>query len=398
MTGSVFISYSDDHLRIEALATALRRYGMRTWRDVEALPLGIRTRSEIETELAVCKASIIWLTHETLASEYVRLVELPTIFAEHDRRGLIIIPIFVDWSPGGDASAAVRAAVGREISDHNGHHFDCKKPIADEMNLIARRFARSSLQECVQSDPSHRPIIRCVTRTDAATGLSTADINLNWIAEYPSSGELPDAPVESNLQRALSQVGDELIGAFGAGSLDVHARCHLHLAVALGHTFRKPTGMLPRLLVDNEWWGCETLSVGQEFTPLRQTTSHGPIEASRAAVELSITQDVRPGVDSTIMAQGTLYRSRTVLQPVSGPGQMAVTDPIVANAWADQTAEVIRSAGREPGITDVDLFVAAPIQFALFLGWRLNAAGRVHIHHWVGNTGPYRRVWSLPPS
>jgi hypothetical protein len=75
-----------------------------------------------------------------------------------------------------------------------------------------------------------------------------------------------------------------------------------------------------------------------------------------------------------------------------------VADSISANGWAGQTAEAIRTASRQPGVADVDLYIAAPLQVAVFLGWRLNAVGRVHIHHWVGNAGPYQRVWTLPPT
>ena len=117
----------------------------------------------------------------------------------------------------------------------------------------------------------------------------------------------------------------------------------------------------------------------ESINPLTVINSHGPVGSTLASVEVSITQDVGPGVDITVAATGTTYRTRTSLQPASGPGQTVVADSISANGWAGQTAEAIRTASRQPGVTDVDLYIAAPLQVAVFLGWRLNAVGRVHI-------------------
>lgn len=396
MTRSVFLSYSGDRHGVSQLATALRRHGMRPWRDADALPLGARTQAEIEAELSECRAAMIWLTRQTLASDYVTRIELPTVFAEHDRRGLEIIPVFVDWGPGADASAAVRLAVGREIGDHNGHQIVGSAPFESQCDLIAGAYARAALGR--RSADSEQRVFRCATRTNAASGLTTADINLDWTAEYPSSGVLPDLATEQSLRGALARVADEVLGAAQGSGIDLHAKCHLHLGIALGHAFRRTAGVTPRLQVDSTWWSCEALGPDIVVDPLNLLSTHGPVGATRASVEVSVTQDVGPGVDQTISAAGTIYRTRTSLRPPSGPGQKVVTDSALANTWAEQIAEAIRAASRQPGVTDVDLYLAAPLQLAVLLGWRLNAVGRVHIQHWVGNVGPYQRVWSLPAS
>jgi hypothetical protein len=398
VTRSVFLSYSGDRARVGVLATALRRHGMRPWRDADSLPLGARTQAEIEAELAGCRAAMVWLTRQTLESDYVTRVELPTIFAEHDRRGLKIIPIFIDWTPGMDANEAVRLAIGREIGDHNGHHADSSASSDDQSEVIAGNYARALLEELARDDHLDPLVIRCATRTNAASALTDADVNFDWTTEYPSSGGLPDAATEESLRRALARVADQVVAAVGGRGLDVHAKCHLHLGVALGHAFRRPVGLAPRLMVDSDWWPCQVLGPDDVVDPLAVVNSNGPVGATRASVEASITQDVGPGVDLTVAATGTAYRSRTSLRPAAGPGQTVVANSVLANAWAEQIAEAIRTASRQPGVNEVDLYIAAPLQLALLLGWRLNAVGRVHIHHWVGNAGPYQRVWTLSPS
>jgi hypothetical protein len=50
----------------------------------------------------------------------------------------------------------------------------------------------------------------------------------------------------------------------------------------------------------------------------------------------------------------------------------------------------------KPGAEAVDVFIPAPIGFAVALGWRLNAIGGVYLFHLEGKAGPYREVRILP--
>lgn len=76
-------------------------------------------------------------------------------------------------------------------------------------------------------------------------------------------------------------------------------------------------------------------------------------------------------------------------------GQLALVSPEQNNAWAAQVADEIRDLAATPGITTIDLYLAAPLQFAVALGWRLNAAGNLRIFNWQDPAGPYLHVWSL---
>jgi hypothetical protein len=392
---SVFISYSGDHDRIAAIATALRRQGLRPWRDADNLPLGARTRDEILNELAGCRAAMIWLTRTTLDSAYVKRIELPAIFEQHERRGLVIVPVFVDWDPGADASEAMRAATGHEIGDMNGFDWDRGADIAQGAARLARRYAPTALYDLAAS--GNRPIVRCATRTDAAPDRDAADVNLDWRAEYPSDGSLPDPATALALRSALSAVSEEVIARFGAGDMRIAARCHLHLGVALGHAFRRPTGMTPVMWIDGDPWRAEVLPPG-DTEPLRATESVGPVAADRASVEISISRDIADGVSRTIAETGTAYAVRSRLVPPNGSDQSGLPDSATANIWAAQAADLITSTRARPGIAHVDLYLSTPIQFAVLLGWRLNVSGGLHVHHWQENAGPYRNVWKLPPS
>ena len=68
------------------------------------------------------------------------------------------------------------------------------------------------------------------------------------------------------------------------------------------------------------------------------------------------------------------------------------------NAWAEQTADSLRALRSLPGSQTTDVFIAAPIGFAVAFGWRLNAIGGIQLFHPYDTSGPYVHVWSLPGS
>jgi hypothetical protein len=102
-------------------------------------------------------------------------------------------------------------------------------------------------------------------------------------------------------------------------------------------------------------------------------------------------------VSNYIATTGTTYRRRVELTPRSGPDQHVVS-PNNVNAWADQAADALRYLHTLPGTTATDVFMSAPVGFAVALGWRLNAIGGIHLFHPNGNAGPYVAVWSIPRS
>lgn len=386
-----FVSYSSD-LRVTALVETLRRHGLATWRDQEALGAGQATRAEIEAELAGCDAAMLWLGGGTLRSQYVCRVEIPLIVDAYEQRSMRVVPLFVDVGAR-EGIDAVRDATGQEIGDHNG------LVMADDENLpvFLDRVAEEEVRTHLRARATgRRPVVRVVTRSDVAGGLDVADLNFDWIREYPSDGELPGGDTAAALRRTLHRSVQELLAAFGAGSVDLHLACHLHLGVAVGFELRRVTQAVPRVAVGDHWWTCGPASA-RTAAPLAELVTQGPVDGTRSAVELNLSRDISATVSAHVASTGTNYRERIRLRPPDGPAQESVS-PASCNAWAEQAADVIRRTRARPGVDGVDLFLAAPMGFAVALGWRLNAVGGVRLFHPEGNAGPYRHVWTLPSS
>lgn len=391
---TIFISYSQDVERVRHLVQALRRHGLRTWRDQDSLDQGAATEEAIEAELERCDTAMIWLGGNTLNSEFVGKIELPSIFHHHTNRGLRIVPLFVDLSVG-EGVHAVRAATGHEIGSHNGYHFDNTTSLDEHLAAVAAREVRATLRQ--RAAGGGRPTVRCVTRSDAAGGRHEADLNFDWIDEYPADGALPDAATAALLRAALHASSQHLIASFGAGTVDLQLKCHLHIAVAVGFELRRVTGMRPRVDVEGAWWQVDLAPALDASEQLTERVTNGPAGGTRTAIEISLTRDVGPMVNDYIVGSGTAYRRRIELAPTTGPDQQSVT-PANVNAWAEQAASTIRALRALSGVETTDIFFAAPVPFAVALGWRLNAIGGLHLFHPSANSGPYTQVWSLPAS
>lgn len=339
---------------------------------------------------------MLWIGGNTLDSEFVRRIEIPLILDSHHRRGTRIVPLFVDVSAA-KGIEAVRAATGQEIGGHNGHVFHGPEHLDADLAAVANAEVRAHLHARAAADPVCRPIVRFVTRSDGADARDESDLNLDWIAEYPASGALPDDATVQLLAGALHSDAQHLLAAVGAGPVDMYLECHLHLGIALGYELRRVTGAIPRVAVGDDWWECQAVPRPAVVAQLVEHVSDGPAAATRSAVEIALSREVSTAVAQHITNTGTQYRKRIRLEPPDSPSQLAVTAAAL-NPWAEQAAEAIRRARQHPGIEAVDLFIAAPIGFAVALGWRLNAIGGVHLFHLEGNTGPYRHVWTPPDS
>jgi len=386
-----FVSYSKDYDRVGALVMALRRHGLRLWRDQDSLQSGTATAQEIAAALEGSNSFLLWLSDTTLDSDYVWNVEVPQAFDAHKRRGLRIVPLFIDIGAS-DGSDVVRHKSGHEIGDHNGHVMTEDEDVAGFVERVARAEAAAWLS---RRSADRRPVIRAVTRSDAAGRRDDADLNFDWIDEYPGDGQLPNDDTTAALQQALHASIGHVIQQFGPGIVELHLSCHLHIALALGFELRRVTGSIPNIAVGNEWWTCAPTPI-DKASPLHRHVISGPASATRTAVEIGLSRDTGSHVAAYIAVNDVRYRQRIQLTPPGGVDQLAVTAMNV-NPWAEQAAEAIRTARATTGVEAVDLFMAAPVGYAVALGWRLNAIGDVNLFQLEGNAGPYRQVWTLPP-
>ncbi len=392
MTDKIFISYSGNRDERRALWIALREHGLQPWRDVEDLDAAAEAQREIPAEIAQCAGVILWLSENAFASDFVANIEVPAVRDALRIREISVLPVFDGLEPEEAESRAIQRW-GLPIAAYNGHVLNRAESPETEAAAIAERLVRTRLR--TMAARGERPVVRGVTRDDVAEHRDVATLNFDWRHAY-ADGRIPDPEETLRLVTALGSSMSHLKAAFAPGPTDLALKTHLHVGIALGHALRRPTGFVPRMVKDGDVWVAHVVDL-QERPSMEVRREPGSASATCASVEVSITRNVTQGVDQLITALGQRYRERILLRPSAGPGQTSLTDPITANIWARQVTEEMARLQTLTGVKEIDLFIASPIEFSVFLGWWLNAAGRVHIYHWAGNTGPYQRVWTLPP-
>lgn len=392
-----FISYRrTDEGEARAVGQALRRAGVRPWRDLDDLPIGRPTEQEIREAIrSECGGAVLWLSRAALESDFIMEVELPEIVSRATGGGFVVVPVFRDMPPH-ETADLVRTRTGLEIGGYNGEvvHGDHDVPAA--VRRIAGAYVMSAVGPLGSAAAAPRPTIRAVTREDTAGSLDAAVLDFDWRSAYKDPPYVPDPLTQLDLKDSLSASASTLLAAHAQGDVRLDIKVHLSVAVALGYALRRPTGAVPVIFHEGREWGAIPGNPEVSDPALDEEVEIGPVGADHIAAELSVSRSVRGGVDQLVAQRGDPFRARVRFSPPGGPSQTALVSPEQANAWAEQVVSRIVAVRSELHALSTYLFIAAPLPLAVLLGWRLNAVGPVVIHEWAGNVGPYIEAWSLP--
>lgn len=392
MPNKALISYSrSDQVEVRALARALRQAGVRPWRDEDDLPLGARTEEEVRRAVREeCDGAVLWLSSSAIESDFVMDIELPEILSKSAAGGFPFVPVFRGMPPT-QAAARVRDRTGREVGTYNGEVLIKDEEVPGAVRRVASRFVAARMGPVGSRSSEPRPTIRVVTRADTAGAVDEAILDFDWRHLYTSG--LPDPIAQLEVKQALQGSIEALLAAWGPGDVRIDAKVHLSVAVALGHALRRPTGAIPVVLHEGQEWPAVVEAAGGPA--LQESLEGGPVGGEELAVELSVSQDVGPGVDALVAKRGA-FRGRLRFVAPDGVGPAVLKTPEQANSWADQVTSRLTAVRGESRASSVALFMAGPLPLAVLLGWRLNAVGPVTVYEWSGNTGPYLPGWALP--
>lgn len=392
-----FISYRrSDEGEARALGQALRRAGVRPWRDLDDLPIGRPTEEEIRRAIQTeCGGAVLWLSRAALESDFIMEIELPEIVRRATKGGFVVVPVFRDLPPHQTADL-LRKRTGLELGGYNGEVVRGDHDVPAALRRIAAAYVVSSVGPPGSGTGAARPIVRAVTRADTAGSLDAAVLDFDWRNAYTAPTHIPDPLTQLDLKDSLSSSVSTILAAYAQGDIRLDIKVHLSVGVALGYALRRPTGAIPIIFHEERDWPAIPGTPKCSEPALEEETEVGPVGADHLAVELSVSQNVRDGVDQLVAQRGEPFRARIRFSPLGGPSQGALVSPEQANAWAEQVVSRIVAVRGELHALSTSLFIAAPLPLAVLLGWRLNAVGSVVIHEWAGNVGPYIEAWSLP--
>src|ERR1035438_1445777 len=307
-----FISYSrTDAHQVRVIGETLHAHGIEIWQDINNLGQGI---AESLIRKAISRETdglILFVTAESVASDFIRAVELHEADARIRRDpSFCIIPIFC--IPIKDATSALSGCLTVPLSNFNGVKVE---PPGDAPNLIAAaNRAAVLIMDSVSYDiaaPFH------VGLSSKQKVVGQLHSNLNFLSHFETM--LPSPEVWSQrIVPAINAVKTNLVSK-GVKALRVTGHCHLSLGCLVGYIFRRPTAFRIETVQNSSgtpsmWSSHEELGTN----PLKVVELPGDRGSKDLFVVLNLYS---PDIDSVLKCASTYGLKRRAPQgkPVCAP-------------------------------------------------------------------------------
>lgn len=398
-TPHIFVCYSRaDAATADALCHTLQITGLRVWRDLTNLHLGRMTQETIEQAIEHAAAILLLLTPNSLASEFIQMVELQAALRRaRDDQDFPIIPVLdgVDFAEVEQATRHLRP----RLLDYNAaklpQHDDPQRSAT--LRAVAHRAVKATLL------PQLKRQLKATSRTvamytyDAREYAQPMVACLDWTSAFPrisSSSHQRQLPSLAMWHEELLPALDQLQTLLRSVQiLTIALRLdgtHISAATAFGYAFRETTRTT--LWVEhapgNQWW--RTDEPQQDIVPLTVMREDVTPTGSDLTIELAAgKQPVTGAVDNWIaQTNPSIYRRMQLALP-----EQHVADSAHAMAIARQVLTVLDAERRERLPQAVHLFAAIPVALAPLIGWRLNKRGPIWLYEYANGT--YVRMVAL---
>jgi len=369
-----FLSHKrEDQSDVAALREELKVYGAGGYKDIEDLRLGVNTGDELERAIHELTGGFIWWgTQKALGSKWINELEIPTAVARATTTpSYPIVPLFIDLSPGADATA-IRAAVGSHTDDflaHNGVVYDGVEDPKAFRRRVARRYVRDAITG-----------LGAGTLTIAFRALSEPDgdhdLTFDWRELLdPRRRVLVPGALDAMID-ALANTREIAQARTNSPELRVEPDLPLPLAYLVGYEWRITTRL--RLAVNQR--------TGSTFRWISADGPTAPIGAP-IAEELVSNDDVTVVVASC--GTGTPGAARRYADSVGARRLVTLhvdglLDDGQIRALARATADELRAANDRG--EHKHLLIVGPATLAMLIGAAANACGAVTVPFWDGTT------------
>jgi hypothetical protein len=378
------VSYSRHTQTARLLTQELRLRGFSTFRDYDSIQHGHRIESDIEDGLLRADAVVFDLTAEALASDAVVEMEFkPTMRRARDGR-----PLALAVCRGlGSTPAEVQANTWARLTTPFDATWtmtlagatDPGVPIDSADAALASGRALAGVFRSGRGPDDGRWNIHVVTHGHPSFG---PQLTVDATDLVGGNERRTGAPEDwARVWHALCDLERVLAGHGGRRGIALTAYAHLTAGVAAGFAFRRTKG-----------WDLCVVSGGRVDCQQSQLLVHDDLSFSLDPASLNgdamtveidlLGHGIDPAVERTLQTSAPprarlLIRRRTHGARIAGPE---------FGAMAAAAAQEIKRHQRSLGVTDLRLFIAAPLPFAVLLGAELNAAGApIRLHELDGH-------------
>jgi hypothetical protein len=369
---TIFLSYRRaDASEVRGLEGAVRLRGVRTWRDVNDLPLGGATEDEILEAIGGRTDGLVLYATPRLYEPNSRFIwekELPAADARWQRDGYPVIVIYRGTTPA-ELSARCRSLGLTDFGAlTNGTWIPARDDAGPAETAVARAQAsvatgilRTLLARRPQS-PQTTLVLRSFQMADHPDG---ALLDVDWTSALEAA-DRDDWTYD--LLPALRDIREELQRA-QREALVVHPNARLSVCTAFGMEFPLASRFRIRLIGrDRKEWPQEPGPSPVSFS-LERTDGAAP---ERAVVALGFTRDLHESASAvaTTVDAGLLLE----LKP-DGLQLDQMLRPLTEAIGAQLRALASR------GVRDFHVLVAGPAPMAVAVGRQLHALGDVTLYY-----------------
>ena len=367
----IFLSYSrKDIADIEVIARTLMIHGIRTWQDITNLGTGLSENAIRKAIQQDCSGLLFHSTELSVESPTILQVELPEAERKHEKDpGFHIVPIFKLSI--NETNSALKCCLRIPISNFNGVELD---HIAKSDNILeaAQKAAEIILKEIKLSKLDPLPI---GWASQQETSVSVA-LDLNFIPFF--SNGLPAQQVWNvEFSPALRHLKDMLIQK-DIIVLRLHGFAHLSLGFLFGYIFRNRTGFNLEIeqITKNvrHIWSTKTTS---EENPLLINEFPGDLDSKNLCVKINLRAKDDTSFCAYAKKTNFSYRALLELTPTLYPQVITNGQAITIDS---ELADKIQEMHGKYSTNTVHIFAAIPLGLALFMGYNLNACGKIQCY------------------
>ncbi|HVB24691.1 MAG TPA: SAVED domain-containing protein [Ktedonobacteraceae bacterium] len=378
---TALLSYAhEDAEEVKYLQLQLKVHGVQTWRDETDLPDGILFEDEIVDAIEKADAFIIYITPQSLASDFVWRVEIRAALNRRERDPIFnIVPILRGVSFAELQQQCVSYGY-RSLTDFHAEQLpDAIIPETDEqfkakLRVIAGRVLKSSLTlrfRRIKANQNYEPWIRFCTFSDKPQ-VPALDLDLDWWDFFQDKERLPSAEEWRDiLFPALMNIKNAFIEKHVSHNLHLSLKTILPVAFVFGYTFRATTSFT--LVLESKDGPWTTAGMSSASPSLRRISYNGSGDKRVAVIEITITGLTAKSVSDYLSTSHLSYGHHIRYDLVGGPDFVrGVKDADHALAIAQYIGKELRELYGQ-GITHFHLFAAIPVALAVLLGHQFNA-------------------------
>lgn len=262
-------------------------------------------------------------------------------------------------------------------------------------NDAARLILKSALTlrlRRINADRNYEPWINLKTFVSTPP-TAHLDLNLDWLKIVYEKERLPTSQEwEHILLPALLDVKQSISERVPSRRIHLFVQSILPVAIMIGFVFRESARITLLLEGQKETWSSKTPPAEKDPLHTKWIDTQQEGNQGEAVVEVATTRSTSQAATNAVMTLG-LNPGHHIRLELPELSRESVRDAAHAQAIAQQVGRICQELCDKRRVAQIHLFVATPVELAVFIGQQLNALCPITLYE--HSQGSYKPVGTL---